>query len=210
MVEQRLDAEAVAGDDDLAIAQIEQDDRPHAVEAAKAVAAPLHVGREDHLGVADGCKAMTELRELLSDLAEIVDLAVEHQPDRAVGRRHRLGGRLSRILDLQPAERHPYPQSGRRRRMRFRRGARADGLPIGIQHGKAFAIGTAVGNPRVHGEHCLEQPLARLEVNDGAQPAHSTPWRLPWRQHPVASASLVANGRTLRRPKPLPVSARHL
>ena len=47
--------------------------------------------------------------ELLPQLAEVVDLAVEDEPERAVLVRHRLVGRLRQVDDRQP----PVPESDR-------------------------------------------------------------------------------------------------
>src|SRR5215471_18334910 len=144
MVEEWLDAEAITGNDDLAVTQIQQHQCPHAVQSTEATAAPPHIGRKNDLGVADRGEAMTELSELARDFPEIVDLAVEHQPYGSVGRRHRLRGYLARILDLQPAERHSHAQIAGHSRAQRGRIPDTACLPLTIEQGEAFAIRAAM------------------------------------------------------------------
>ena len=88
-VVERLDAVVVARQHEprrvaVAVAQVEEGERPHAVEAGEAVRPPLEVGVEDDLGVARGVERVAERLELRPQLAEVVDLAVVGELYRAV------------------------------------------------------------------------------------------------------------------------------
>jgi hypothetical protein len=55
----------------------------------------------ERLGITPGLVAVTERLELATQLDVVVDLSVEHDPDRAVFIRHRLGATLE-VDDAQP------------------------------------------------------------------------------------------------------------
>ena len=103
-VVERLDAEVVAAQDELAVAlaQVGDGERPHAVEARATGRAPLLVGVHDDLGVAGGAKGVAGGLELGAQLAVVVDLAVVDEPDGLVlvGRRLVAAGAVD---DAQPA-----------------------------------------------------------------------------------------------------------
>ena len=88
-VVERLDAVVVAGEHQAGlvagvVAQVEDGERPHAVEAGEAVGPPLQVRVQHHLGVARGVEGVAERFELGPQLAEVVDLAVVGELHRAV------------------------------------------------------------------------------------------------------------------------------
>ena len=56
IVVQRLDADAIAGDEQRALHRIEDRESEHAVEPLQGVRAPLDVGLQEHLGVAARAK----------------------------------------------------------------------------------------------------------------------------------------------------------
>ena len=87
-VVQRLDAEVVAVQHELAAApilpgaaQVGDGEGPHAVEARGAGGAPLLVGVDDDLGVAVRAEGVAGGLELGAQLAVVVDLAVVDEPD---------------------------------------------------------------------------------------------------------------------------------
>jgi hypothetical protein len=87
-VVERLDAEVVAAEHEPARTgrppEVGDRVRPHAVEAGRAVVAPLLVGVDDDLGVGLRGEGVAQLLELGAQLAVVVDLAVEDEPDRLV------------------------------------------------------------------------------------------------------------------------------
>ncbi len=95
-VVERLDAEVVAGQHEprpgggSALAQVEDRQCPHAVEAGEAVGPPLEVRVQHDLGVAVGVEGVPERFELRPQLAEVVDLAVVGELHQAVVGAHRL------------------------------------------------------------------------------------------------------------------------
>ena len=152
-----------------------------------AVPAPLGVGGQQYLRVAVGFEAHPVPLELSAQLDVVVDLAVEHHPDRLVLVRHRLVAALE-VDDRQPAE--------------AERGA-GDRVPGGPQRVlaavAALVVGAAVPQQ-------LDHPLQRSGVDgprrvvpDGAGDAAHVSCRLsvvgcqfvgmPWQ--PVALAELA-------------------
>ena len=71
-------------------AQVGDREGEHAVELLDAGVAVLFVGVDDGFGVGLGAEAMAAGLELAAELAMVVDLAVEDDPDRAVFVGHRL------------------------------------------------------------------------------------------------------------------------
>src|SRR5674536_397038 len=85
-VVERLDAEVIAVQDELAVAlaKVGHGKRPHAVEACGAPRAPLLVGVDDDFAVAPGAERVAGRDELVAQLAVVVDLAVVDEPDGVV------------------------------------------------------------------------------------------------------------------------------
>ena len=89
-VEERLDAEVIARENEFRlVAGIEDREPPHPVETTEAADAPLGVGVQRDLGVAAGAELVPERFELGAQLAVVVDLAVVDDDDAVIGR-HRL------------------------------------------------------------------------------------------------------------------------
>jgi len=87
---QRLDAEAVAGEEQRAMAQVADGEGEHAVEMLDAFFAPGVIGLEDHLAVALREERVAEFFEFLAQFAVVVDGAVEHQHQMQLAVEHRL------------------------------------------------------------------------------------------------------------------------
>ena len=94
-VVQRLDAEPIAGEEELAPARVPDREGEHPVQALDARGALLLVEVDDRLGVGRGPEAVPARLEPGAQLAVVVDLAVVGDPDRPVLVGHRLmaGGR---------------------------------------------------------------------------------------------------------------------
>ena len=75
-VVERLDAEAVACEEERLAARVVDGEREHAAEARDGVFAPVRVGREHGLGVAVGRIAFRRAPDLLAQRCVVVDLAV--------------------------------------------------------------------------------------------------------------------------------------
>ncbi|MCX5682226.1 MAG: hypothetical protein NT049_00875 [Planctomycetota bacterium] len=125
---QRLDAEAVAGQEEPPPRGVVDRKGEHAVEAVEALLAPLLVGMEDDLGVGPGAKRVAEMPQFLGQLDVIVNLAVEDDVERPVFVGHRLKARVREVDDREP--------------------------PVGQRHAAAGAHAAAVGSAvlldRVH------------------------------------------------------------
>ncbi len=84
LVEERFDAERIAGEESFARAEVNDAECEHAAETADAIIAPLFKGMDDHFGVAAGVEGVAGGFELGAELSEVVDFAVEGDPDVAV------------------------------------------------------------------------------------------------------------------------------
>ena len=89
-VVERLDAQVIARKEELAAAAVPQSEREHAGDALEEPRPPRLPAVDQDLAVALRGKEMPRVGELAPQRAEIVDLAVEHDGDRAVGRDERL------------------------------------------------------------------------------------------------------------------------
>src|SRR5207247_1155414 len=87
---ERLDAEMVAGEEELAPPAVPQREREHAGDAVEQPSAPLTPAVDQHFAVAVGHEAMTFGGELAPKLAKVVDLAIEDHGDVAIGGEERL------------------------------------------------------------------------------------------------------------------------
>src|SRR5262249_26471313 len=85
-----LDSKRVARDDEALLANIPDGEPEHAVEAIQNVVTPLLVTVDDDFGVAVGAKLVAVAQQFALEFGEIVNLAVEDDPDRAFAIRHRL------------------------------------------------------------------------------------------------------------------------
>ena len=116
-VVQRLDADAIARDEQRARSRVPDREAEHAAQPGDRVRAPLLVGVNDDFGVGRRVERWPAASSSRAQLAEVVDLAVEHDPDRAVLVVNRLmAGR--QIDDAQAAhpERHALVDPARLRR----------------------------------------------------------------------------------------------
>ena len=87
---QRLHPQPVARQQQGALPQVIEREGEHAVQARQAIHAPFLPGGEDHLAVAIGTEGCAACLQFAAQFAEIIDLAVEHQHCRTIGRGHRL------------------------------------------------------------------------------------------------------------------------
>ena len=152
--EQWADPEAVAGEEELALASVPDREGEVAVHPVEASRAPLLVGLGDHLGVASGGEAMAQILELRDQLDVVVDLAVLHHPVPAVFVRERLVA-AGEVDDCEPVVRHPV-------------------APVDVEAG---AVGTAVAELAGHGQEKLLGSLrsrARVDAGDAAHDLDDT------------------------------------
>src|SRR5690242_7821423 len=128
--------------------------REHAVQEVEAADAVLFVEVRDRLAVGPGAELVTGGLQTVPQLGEVVDLAVQHQPDRAVLVRER----LMAALDVDDRE-APEPESDRR--------AGRSGLR------KVVAVVVRSAMPE-RGRHPFEHGAVYRpgRVDDSADPAH--------------------------------------
>ena len=119
-VDERLDPVAVAAAEQHAAPRVPERERPHPVEAVEAVLAPLLVRVHDDFRVGVRAEAVAVRLELAPQLDEVVDLAVEGDPDRPVLVAERLVSRSREVLDREAA-RAEHEIAGGRVRLATRR-----------------------------------------------------------------------------------------
>jgi hypothetical protein len=149
VVEERLLPRPVAREEEAPPPRVPQREREHPVEGRDSLVPALLVEVQDDLAVAPASEAMAAL-ELLAQLTEVVDLAVEDEPERAVLVRHRLPRGFAQVDDREAA---------------VAEGDRGfDVEPLGI--------GPAVGHRARHGRHRIRRCLdvAPEEPTDPAHP----------------------------------------
>ena len=76
---QRLDPEAIAGEEELVPVGVPDRKREHPVQSLDAAFSPGMPGLEDHLGVAVGEETVAAIAQLAAQLWMIIDRAVEYQ-----------------------------------------------------------------------------------------------------------------------------------
>jgi hypothetical protein len=177
--DERLDAQAVACNEQRPIAVVPDREGEHPREALDAAAPPLEVRLEDDLGVAVGLEASAARGELADELAAVVDLAVEdeHHPPRLV--EHGLQAPLD-VADGEPI--HPegeahLPVAAPRDRGRGRGSVPAKVVyrqaPVGDDP-RALTVGAAVSQGPVHDAHELQRAVrgVRRVPDDASDRAH--------------------------------------
>src|SRR5688572_23530266 len=87
---QRLDAEAVASEEELLPPLVPDGERKHPAQPIDTACAEVFVEVDDRFGVTAGLKRVAAALEIAAQLAVVVDLAVEDNPDRPVFVRDRL------------------------------------------------------------------------------------------------------------------------
>ena len=83
-VVERLDADAVSGEEQRPAASIPQGDAEHPAEVRERVLAPLLISVHDRLGIGIGVELVPVRGELRAQLAVVVNLPVEDHPDGSV------------------------------------------------------------------------------------------------------------------------------
>src|SRR3989338_6359219 len=85
-----LDADTVAGEEELTLLRVVDSEREHAVQLAEDFLPPLLEAQEQHFGIGLRSERVAEAGELSLDLLEIVDLSVEYDRISPVDCFHRL------------------------------------------------------------------------------------------------------------------------
>ena len=101
-IEQRLLADPIAGQEQESPPLVPDREGEHAAKPPQASRPILLEGMDDDLGVAPGGEPVSVCLQLGAQLEEIVDLAVERHPDRAVLVAHRLPA-AGQVDDAEPA-----------------------------------------------------------------------------------------------------------
>ena len=108
-VVQRLNANAIADQPKPASRRVPEGDGEHATKFLQAGDAPGGKGLQNHFGirVVRFPAAVAEFLQLAADFSVVVDLAVEHHLEGAVGVAHGLRGRVGQIDDGEAAMGQP-------------------------------------------------------------------------------------------------------
>ena len=163
-VEQRLDPEAIAGEDEAAASGIPDRDREHAAQALRESRPVLLVEMDEHLGVAVGAEAVALRLQLGAELPVVVELAVLDDDDAAVLVRDRLVAGLE-VDDRQPA------------------GGETDGA-VDVD---AARVGPAVDERRAH--RLEPAPVRPRGRHDSADPTHAAESRCRARRVPAPTGA---------------------
>jgi hypothetical protein len=149
-VVERLLAGAVPREQEAPVALVPERDREHAAEARHPVGAVLLVAVDDRLRVRSGGEPMASGNQLVPQLLEVVDLAVEHHDDRPVLVEHGLIARRQ-IDDRQAAVPQPH-------------------APLEV---KAVGIGATMGHRGGHAaEELARDRVPRVRMDDAGDPTH--------------------------------------
>src|SRR6185437_8523110 len=186
---QRLDAEAVARQEEPPLAAVPDREREHPLEALDAALALLLVEVEDGLGVGAAAVAVAALLELRAQRRVVVDLAVVDEPDALVLVRHRL--RAARQVD----DREPPVAEANR-----------------AVEPQPLAVGAAMAQRLAHALHAgAVHALARVQPDDAGDSTHAGSTRISAgsssgtssvtnRRGSAAVALCVSRGAGTRRP----------
>ncbi len=150
--EQRLLAGPIARDRQATVALVPDRQREHPVELVDGVGALLLVQVDDRFRVALRSEPVAARDETRAQILEVVDLAVEDEPDRAVLVGHRLARVRRQIDDAQPPEAEPGPAAGR--------------------DVHAVAVGAAMEHAIPHGGHIRFARRPAVEPQFTADAAH--------------------------------------
>lgn len=147
IIEQRLDAHAVADEEQFLAPDVPQREREYAVEMADDLLTPLEIAAQQDLGVAAGPEPVTFRLERLTEFPEVVDLSAVGDHGEPV-RRHGLVPALN-VDDRQPpvAERH---------------------VPV---QPDSFVVGSAVGHGPGHG---LSRRAVGRQVSGEVHPSRNS------------------------------------
>lgn len=98
---QRLDAEAVTGDEQLLAVTFPDGKGEHAIELGQHVCAPGVIALEQHFGVTAGMELIAKAFQLGTQFREVVDRTVEGQGQAQIAVDHRLRRAVRQVHDFQ-------------------------------------------------------------------------------------------------------------
>ena len=152
VVVERLLPQPVAGEEDAAVLPVPDGEGEHPAQALGKLFAPLLVTVDQDLGVAVALEDVALGDELALEIEEVVDLAVEDDPDRSVLVGHRLRAGRREIDDRQA----PVAEAERAFQV------------------DAAAVGTAMRDHLGHaGEELAVGWLRRISIQEAADAAHA-------------------------------------
>ena len=107
VVDERLLAQPVTSHEERARPTVPEREREHAAQEAQRIGPVRLVEVQDRLGVAVGSERVATAFQLPPQRLEVVDLPVEHEPQRAVLVGHRLRGSCREVDDAEPPHSEP-------------------------------------------------------------------------------------------------------
>ena len=136
-----LDAELVAGEEQAAAARFPDGQAEHSLKAVEDLVAPFHEALDDDLRIAVTAEPVALGLELRAERAEIVDLAVEGDPDAAGGIGHRL------VAGRAEVENREAPETEAERAVEVHAGIVGTAVDDGVHHpaDAGFSDGLAAG-----------------------------------------------------------------
>ena len=215
----RLDAETVPRQEKprrVRPTSIEHDEAEHAAQMRHDVRPPLLVAVKNRLGVGVRFEDVPAFPQLVTELAEVVDLAVEADPEPAPGRAHRHTPARREIDDRQPSRAENDRRSAGRGRIRpdvlettrLEQGAHGCALRGCLGDEDAPIVRTTMDLRVEHAQHGTDRVGVGGTIEEEApgDAAHVgvTPWRSPCvrRRDGIASTTARDRRRSTRAPRP--------
>src|SRR5262245_23245374 len=148
---ERLDPQPVARAEEATAPPVPDRKSIHPLQSLQAIFAPMQIGLQQHFRIGVGIEAVTARFQLRPQFPEVVNLAVENYPGRAVGRGHRLKPAIRQIENRQTA----MPESDARVGVRIPPPGMArervfEGAVFDPTEHKAFAVRAAMRLQIIH------------------------------------------------------------
>ena len=98
---ERLDPQPVARAEEAPAPPVPDRKSIHPLQPVQAIFTPMQIGLQQHFRISSGVEAVPARFQLRPQFPEVIDLAIENYPGRAVGRGHRLKPAIRQIDNRQ-------------------------------------------------------------------------------------------------------------